>query len=230
LVIVGHGLLAKAFAGFEHTERVLVYAAGVSDSLETDPAAFERERKLLETARAQHPERLLVYFGTCSADDPDRRETPYVTHKLEMERVLEQHPAPWMVLRLPLAIGPVRGGHTLAPFLYERISRGERFQVWQHATRYPIDVQDVVRIAARLIPNRAHWNRKINVALRAYSILDFVRTMESIVGRPAIYELVPKGRHYEIRCPEVEALVEELALEADEGYLDRVLRKYFAAT
>lgn len=226
-MIVGHGLLAKAFAAFESTERVLVYAAGVSNSLETDQAAFEREKKLLETARAQHPDRLLVYFGTCSADDLDRRGTPYVAHKLEIERVLEQYSAPWMVLRLPLAIGPVRGGHTLAPFLHERITRGERFQVWQHATRYPIDVEDVVRIARQLMGTRNYWNRRINLALRAYPVLEFVRVLQSLIGRPAVYDLVPKGRHYEIRCPEVESLAGELALDYSDRYLERVLRKYY---
>jgi len=207
---------------------VLIYAAGVSNSDETDLSAFERERQRLIAARNRYSDRFLVYFGTCSADDPERRETPYVVHKLEMERLLEHHGSPWMVVRLPLAIGPGRSSQTLAPFLHERISRGERFQVWQHATRYPIDVHDVARITERLIRDRANWNRRINVALRAYSVLEFVRAMESILGKSAVYDVVPRGGHYEIRCPEVEALAEELALDADDGYLDRVLRKYFA--
>ena len=68
-MIVGHGLLARAFATFVDDEGTLIYAAGVSNSLETDPTAFARERHTLEAARAAHPNRLLVYFGTCSADD-----------------------------------------------------------------------------------------------------------------------------------------------------------------
>lgn len=228
-MVVGNGMIARAFREFAQDASVLIFASGVSNSMETERREFEREKTLLEAARKEHRDRLLVYIGTCSADDPERRDSPYVVHKLEMERFLEQHKSPWLVLRLPLAIGPVRGGHTLAPYLFERISRGERFQVWQGATRYPIDVDDVVRIARRLIGDPDYRNRRINVALRPYTVLAFVRIMESIVGKPALFDLLPKGSHYDIRCPELEALGAELALERDEGYLERVLRKYYAA-
>ena len=199
----------------------------VSDSLETSETAFGRERELLARTRREHPDALVVYFGTCSVDDPDRAPTPYVAHKLRMESMLEEAGQPWLVLRVPLAIGPAHGGRTLAPYLYDRVRRGERFQVWQHATRYPVDVADVLRIGSRFIADHGLRHRRINIALRAYPVLDFVRVMESIVGRPAVYDLVPKGRHYAIHCPELAALASELQLDYSEAYLERVLRKYF---
>jgi nucleoside-diphosphate-sugar epimerase len=226
-LIVGSGMMARAFGSFEGQRGVVIFASGVSDSLETAESAFARERDLLARTRAQHPEALLVYFGTCSVDDPDRAPTAYVAHKLRMETMLEQSSAPWLVLRLPLAIGPGQRGRTLAPYLHDRIRRGERFEVWQHATRYPIDVADVLRISSRFIAGRTFWNRRINIALRAFPVLEFVRVMESIVGKPAVYDLVPKGQHYAVHCPEVAALAAELELDFSERYLDRVLRKYF---
>jgi nucleoside-diphosphate-sugar epimerase len=227
-MIVGHGMLAQAFSSFREDGSVLIFASGVSNSLETGPRAFARERALLLQARKEHQAKLMIYFGTCSVDDPDRRETPYVVHKLEMEAILERAQAPWMALRLPLAIGPHRHGHTLAPFLYERISRGERFEVWEHATRYPIDVEDALRVGRLFFGDRKLWNRRINVALRAFPVLEFVRVMQSIVGKRALYDLVPKGAHYPIRCPEVAALAQELNLDLSDRYLERILRKYFS--
>jgi nucleoside-diphosphate-sugar epimerase len=227
-MIVGHGMLAQAFSSFREDGSVLIFASGVSNSLETDPRAFARERALLLQARKAHQAKLMIYFGTCSVDDPDRRETPYVAHKLEMEAILERAQAPWMVLRLPLAIGPHRYGHTLAPFLYERISRGERFEVWEHATRYPIDVEDALRVGRLFFGDRKLWNRRINVTLRAFSVLEFVQVMQDIIGRPAIYDLVSRGQGYAINCPEIAAVAQELQLDFSEHYLDRVLRKYFA--
>ena len=143
-------MMARAFAAFERDQEVVIFASGVSDSLETDAAAFQRERDLLLRTRAAYPRALLVYFGTCSVYDPDRRDTPYVRHKLEMESFLEASPGPWLVLRLPLALGHGHRGHTLGRFLYEHIQRGETFEVWAGSTRYPIDVEDVLRIAKRL--------------------------------------------------------------------------------
>lgn len=227
-MIIGSGMMARAFGPFEGQRGVVIFASGVSDSLETEERSFARERELLAQTRKQYPEALLVYFGTCSVEDSERARTPYVAHKLQMESLLEQWAGPWLVLRLPLAIGPGHRGRTLATFLYERIKRGERFEVWQHATRYPIDVVDVLRVGSRFVGSRAFWNRRINIALRAFPVLEFVRVMESILGKRAVYDLVPKGQHYTIHCPEVAALASELKLDLSERYLDAVLRKYFA--
>ena len=220
-------MMARAFVAFERDPRVVIFASGVSDSLETNPTAFARERELLQRTRAEHPDALLVYFGTCSVYDPDRRDTPYVRHKLEMESFLEASPGPWLVLRLPLALGHGHRGHTLGRFLYEHIQREEPFEVWAGSTRYPIDVEDVLRIAKRLMAEQSNWNRRINVALRAFSVLDFVRVMEAITGKSARYSLLPKGQHYEVDCPEINRLASQLQLDLSASYLERVLRKYF---
>lgn len=228
-MIVGSGMMAKAFAAFEQDRRVVIFASGVSNSLETSPAAFQRERDLLLRARTAHPNALLVYFGTCSVYDPDRHDTPYVRHKQEMESLLEASSGPWLVLRLPLALGPGHRGRTLGRFLHEHILNGKPFEVWAGSTRYPIDVEDVLRIAKRLISDQSNWNRRINVALRAFSVLDFVHVMETIAGKPARYTLLSKGQHYEVDCQEIIRLAGELQLDFSAGYLERVLRKYFTA-
>jgi len=219
-------MMAQAFASFREDPKVLVFASGVSDSTETRVAAFARERDLLAHARAQHAGKLLLYFGTCSADDPERRDSPYVAHKLAMESLLEEAGLPWMVLRLPLAIGPGHRGRTLAQYLHDRIARGERFEVWQHATRYPVDVVDALRAARYFLARREFHRRRINVALRAFPVLEFVRVMQDIVGKTALYDIVPKGRHYAIQCPEL-AAADALELDFSDGYLKRVLRKYY---
>ena len=128
-------MMAKAFSAFARDSSVLVFASGVSDSTETREAVFRRERDLLGQTLASHREHLVLYFGTCSVYDPDRCDTPYVRHKLAMEELIAASPNPWMTLRLPLAIGPGHRGNTLANFLYERIVRGESFDVWAGATR-----------------------------------------------------------------------------------------------
>lgn len=220
-------MMAKAFAAFRDRSDMVVFASGVSNSLETDPAAFKRERELLQEVRKRHPGALLVYFGTCSVDDPERRDTPYVQHKMGMEALLGASQGAWLVLRIPLAIGRNAGSQTLAQFLHERIAHGEPFEIWEGAARYPIDVDDALRIGGRLINDPAMWRRCINVALRQFPVLDFVRVLEEIVGRKANYLLVRKGQRYELDCPEILQIAGELGLDLTEGYLAKVLHKYF---
>ena len=89
-IVIGDGLMARAFSGSDLPEGVVVFASGVSNSLETDLRQFKRERSLLEETLRQHPQATLVYFGTCSVYDPERSSTPYVRHKLEMESLIEK--------------------------------------------------------------------------------------------------------------------------------------------
>lgn len=220
-------MMARAFSAFRDRADIVIFASGVSNSLETDPAAFDRERKLLKRIRAEHDRALLVYFGTCSVDDPERRHTPYVQHKLAMESELAACQGPWLVLRVPLAIGRNPRSRTLAQFLHDQIMRGKPFEVWEGAARFPIDVEDVFRIGSRFINDRAMWSRCINVALRPFPVLEFVRIMENIVGRKAIYTLARKGQHFELDRAEVLQVADELNLDLSEQYLERVLRKYF---
>jgi hypothetical protein len=220
-------MIARAFAAFRDSADIVIFASGVSNSLETDPAAFERESKLLKQVRLDRPGALLVYFGTCSVDDPERRDTPYVQHKLQMESALAASGGRWLVLRVPLAIGRNPRSRTLAQFLHERIVLGQPFEVWKGAGRFPIDVDDVFRIGSRFINDPAMWNRRINVALRPFPVRDFVRVMEGIVGRKANYTLVRKGQHYKLDCPEVRQVATELNLDLSDRYLERVLHKYF---
>lgn len=221
-------MIATAFSGFIPDNSVVVFASGVSDSSEMREAAFDREKALLRRTRAENAGKLLVYFGTCSVADSDKRDTPYVLHKIAMERLLQESGDPWMVLRVPLAIGPMHRSRTLAQFLYEQISNERPFEVWTGATRYPIDVADAVRISSLFIEQPSFWNRHINLALRAFPVLEFVRSMERIVGKPARCELIPKGEHYNLSCPEVAAVASRIGLDFSEQYLDKVLRKYFS--
>jgi hypothetical protein len=229
-MVFGHGLLATAFQEFESNADVVIFASGVSDSNERRATQFAREADLLRRARREFADRLLVYFGTCSVHDSERRDTPYVRHKLAMEAIAMQPGMRALVLRLPLAIGADHRHPTLANFLYQQIVHQQPFDVWTKATRYPVDVDHVLLLAKHLLRDASLLGRQVNIALRSYAILDFVRILERIAGKPARFKAVDRGAHYSIPCPEVTALLPELGLTVGEDYLERTLRKYFGAT
>ena len=227
-MVVGSGMMAQAFSSYAHSPQTVIFASGVSNSLETDSRAFSREQSLLSEVRNANPQALLVYFSTCSIEDADRRNTPYVKHKLAMESFLANSPGKWLVFRLPLVIGHGHRGATFAQFLYQKISKGESFEIWENATRYPIDIDDVLAVAREFIDHRQSFNQRINVVLRSYPAMEFVRIMEKIVGKQARYVRVDRGIHQEIFCPEVIQLAEKIKLDYSDSYLERILRKYFA--
>lgn len=228
-MIIGSGLLAHAFApALSQSEEACIYAAGVSNSSCVDPNEFARERqRLTEALREAAPVSVFVYFGTCSVTDPEASETPYVKHKLAMERLVAAHPR-HLILRLPQVAGKTPNPHTLLNYLYARVSRSESFCLWKNARRNIIDVDDIVAITSQLIANPAMHNAIINIANPvSYSMPDIVHAIEKSVGKCAIYEVAERGSAYPI---DVRAMLPALApagVKFGDDYLERVISKYY---
>ena len=228
-MLIGSGLLAQAFANpFSQRDDVCIYAAGVSNSGCIDAQEFEREQRLLFESLAKAKQTgVFVYFGTCSAADPEARNMPYVQHKLAMEQLVAAHPR-HLILRLPQVAGRTPNPHTLLNFLYARISRGEVFNLWRKAKRNIIDIDDVAAIAGQFITDESVRNVTINIANPiSYSMIDIVGAMERAVGKRAIYYLVERGSEYTIDTSVILPVLASAGVEFGSDYLDKVMKKYY---
>ena len=227
-MIVGHGLMARSFAGrMTHSADVLVHAAGVSNSQCSDVRDFERERAAVEQSlRHAVSAACYVYFSTCSVLDPSTSGTPYVSHKIAMEALVRAHPG-HLILRLPQVAGVTPNPHTLLNFLHARIARGERFSVWRHARRNVIDSADVRALGLAAI-DAGIRAATLNIAcVQDYTILEIVETMERVVAGHAVYDVVEQGAVYPIDIEPMRALLPRAGVSFEGNYLDRVLRKYY---
>jgi nucleoside-diphosphate-sugar epimerase len=228
-MLIGSGLLAQAFAPLHvHLQNVCIYAAGVSNSTCTDINEFSREHRRLSAAlqQAAHAD-AFVYFGTCSVDDPEARNTSYVEHKLAMEHLVSTFPK-HLILRLPQVAGKTPNPHTLLNYLHNRISRSEAFCLWRNASRNIIDVDDVASITSQLIADPGMRNVTINVAnTRSYPMPRIVSAMEKAIGKPAIYEIADRGAGYHIDNHFILPVLNAAGVKFDDDYLDRVIDKYY---
>lgn len=229
-MIIGSGLIAHAFrTAYAHSKTVCIYAAGVSNSACCDEHEFARERQRLIAALDRYQDiGCFVYFGTCSVGDPAAQHTPYVQHKLAMERLAATHPR-YLILRLPQVAGHTPNPHTLLNFLYAHIARSESFELWNHATRNIIDVEDVAAISTLLIGDKAARNLTVNIANPvSYTMPDIIAAMEHIVGKPAIYALVERGSEYTVDVSAMRPLLDSASVKFDNDYLENVMGKYYA--
>ncbi len=229
-MIIGSGLIAHAFrASYAGREDVCLYAAGVSNSFCFDEHEFIRERQRLSAALHKYRDMdCFVYFGTCSVGDPAAQHTPYVQHKLAMEQLAATHPR-YLILRLPQVAGHTPNPHTLLNFLYAHIARSESFELWRHATRNIIDVEDVAAIATLLIEDRAARNLTVNIANPfSYTMPEIVAAMERIVGKSAICALVERGSEYKIDISAMRPLLDSAGVKFGSDYLENVIGKYYA--
>lgn len=90
-MIVGTGDIAKVL---KDNDNHTYFASGVSNSLETNPILFNRERDLLMNT---HTNNTLVYFSTLSIYS---KKSPYTKHKLAMEELIKKRFPNYIILRL----------------------------------------------------------------------------------------------------------------------------------
>lgn len=227
-MIIGNGLLARAFTSrYADNDEVIIFASGVSNSRETDPAAFARERAMLEAALEQ--DKMLVYFSTCSIADPDQSNAPYVLHKQAQEQLIAGRAKRWAIFRLPQVVGRTPNTHTLTNYLHHTIDSGDVFHVWTRARRNLIDIDDVAKIAIRLLERGDADNRVTNVACPfSVAILDLVRTFEAVMDKRAYYDLIESGGSYEIDVTLAMSAAAEAGVVMDHNYINQLIRKYYA--
>ena len=75
-MIVGNGLIAKAFDNFKD-DKVIIFASGVSNSLEQRKQEFDREENILSNVINENPEKKIVYFSTCYFNDIRKKKVCY---------------------------------------------------------------------------------------------------------------------------------------------------------
>jgi len=228
-VIIGSGLIAKAFAPhLKNLHDTCIYAAGVSNSSCKDEQEFRRDRQRLDAALAStDPSTLIIYFSTCSVDDPWSRDNPYPTHKRRLEDVVRERQK-HLIIRLPQVAGKTPNPHTLLNYLYSRIARSERFDLWRNSGRNIIDIDDVVSLILHLVVNEHVSAETINIANpRNYSLMEIVSAMETVTRHQAIYNTLDKGGQYAIDINRIAVAIRQCAIHFDDGYLLRTLHKYY---
>lgn len=226
-MLVGNGLIASAFKStiFENDSNIILFASGVSNSKEENPDAFVREKNLLiNNLSLGKP---VYYISTCSINDPEMQNTGYVTHKKAMESLVKESSSN-AIFRLPQVVGKTANPNTLTNFLYSKIISDTPFQIWKHAKRNLIDVDDVVQIACALM-NSSMAHGTINIASPFdVSILEIVKSFETVLNKKANYELVDAGGVYPIEINQVRQIESQLNIIFDGQYITNLLRKYYS--
>ena len=225
-MIIGNGLIAQSFyRNFGDDSNVVIFASGVSNSHEIHSEAFCRERHML--VEALHCRKKLVYFSTCSIDDPEMQKSPYVIHKKEME-LLVHSANDYAIFRLPQVVGRSSNPNTLTNYLYQQITSGSAFTVWRHSRRNLIDVDDVALIVRYFIKVLSVNRITLNVASPfSVSITELVSTFELILGKQANYVIIEAGGAYLIDSDSANEAAVQMGIDFNGAYIERLIRKYY---
>ena len=225
-MIVGNGLIANLFRENDR-ENVVFFASGVSNSLETDKSAFQREENLIRKTIKENPNKIFIYFSTCSIYDSSKNGSSYVNHKLKMEQIVEELANQFLILRVSNAVGKGGNPNLLMNYLVNAFHQEKEITVHTLATRNLIDADDVKNITLKFI-NENSFNKIINVAyLENFSTKEILEILEKHFNKTAKTYLVKSGQSYLISIPEAEAYFAENKLTEKKEYLLRIIKRYY---
>ena len=200
-MIIGNGMLANSLRPFDE-ENIIIFASGVSNSLETKDSEFEREILLLRSTVEKFPNKKLIYFSTCSIYDLSKVESPYVMHKLKVEEIISKICPQYTIFRVGNAVGSGGNPNTLINFLENSIRNGQVISLHNKARRVLIGVDDIANLVSQNL--ESFENKIVNVVYpHQFQLIEVVSTLEKHLQLKAKYELVDEGSAYNMDFDEI---------------------------
>jgi len=222
-MIVGNGLLARAFNTYKDDPNVLLFASGVSNSAEQGVDAYAREFDLL--ASYSNTSMKLVYFSTVSIFDQDLQDSSYIKHKLRIEQYIASTFSSYVIFRLPNVVGATANNSTFFNGIKNRIVEDGKVFIKKNAIRYLIDVDDL----SNLLPSIIERVDKVAVNVN-FNNKSSAQRLVSLIGRllGVEYEevLVEGGSNYTPDNTQFLSYIPHNSVGFTEDYDYIVLKKY----
>jgi nucleoside-diphosphate-sugar epimerase len=225
-MVIGNGLIASAFINdYKNDDNYIIFAAGVSNSFETNTNEFKRERDLLIKILHEHKDKHLVYFS--SFIDSNILKRKYAEHKLNIENIIKDSNNFYTILKLPQAIGFGGNNHELVNYIVNSIKTNNEITVYKNTYKSLIDVDDVKGIIDILLKK---WKDK-----NTYVEFPFIEKLYVI----EIVNLIAKQLNIKAKIKFVDSNINdfpELSIATKmilqhlniipEGYTEKIIKKY----
>ena len=225
-MIIGTGFIASAFekSNFDHSD-FIIFASGVSNSLaKRNFEGFDREKKLLKENLANNKK--LIYFSTTSIFDKSRIDSAYISFKLEIEKYIQENSNNFLIYRLPIVAGFSNNPCTLLNFLHANIKASNLIEIQFNATRYIVDIEDVVKIV--LATAKRATNQILNFTLGTkIKILDLVKIFEEGLNKKANIQIINDGDSYNVENKNLMKLIKDLDIYYGENKIREIIYKYY---
>ena len=189
--IIGSGFIASSFkkyTNFIKKNNIIIYAAGISNSLEV-----QKKKLNLETSRfkkfIQYNKKKLVYISTYSVNDNSRKNKLYVKNKIKIEKIIKSNNNDYIIIRLPEIIGKSKNPNTLTNFFYNNLIKNKPFKVFKNSRRNLLDIDDAIKNCIKIIKINKNKNKIINLLNKKFNTpLQIVNDFEKILKKRGIYK------------------------------------------
>lgn len=221
--VFGTGMIAKAFLRHKLSNNLVIIAAGVSNSQEERPSEFRREKDLLLDIIRENQGKKIIYFSSCSVYQSNL--TPYISHKLAMEKLVAVTADNFNIFRLPQVVGITKNNTIVSYFVKAMIER-DVINVYNNAERYFIDVDDVVRIVLFLTSNNFNKSVIDICNCERMPVLKLVHEIGKVLSIEPLVNIIDEGESYDIPCSNLKVRLSDDDYIYKSDYVSNVLKKY----
>ena len=211
--IIGSGFIASSFkkyTNFIKKNNIIIYAAGISNSLEVQKKKLDLETSRLKKFM-QYNKKKLVYISTYSVNDNSRKNKLYVKNKIKIEKIIKNNNSEYIIIRLPEIIGKSKNPNTLTNFFYNNLIKNKPFKVFKNSRRNLLDIDDAIKNCIKIINL---LNKKFNTPLQ------IVNDFEKILKKRGIYKFNnTKLRKWSLK--------NNFFFYSKKNYLIKTLKKYY---
>lgn len=228
-MVIGNGLMAQTFLDFKNNQNVLIFASGVSNSMEYRQTEFNREFKLLKKTIIKYSKPKLIYFSTLSILDTTVNNSLYIEHKLNLEEYIKTSSLNYLILRVSNAVGPQENIHTIMNYLVNAVKSQTRIDIWLYAERNLIDKDDVKLIVNHLLKENS-CNKIVNIATNeSILVTRILKQIEVYLQKKAIINLISKGNKLDIDVNYIQPVLKKIEATNGKGiaYINYLLKKYY---
>lgn len=194
-MIIGNGLIASAIKGCD-SDDVVLFASGVSNSVNPDNFDFRREESLIRHSLKQN--KLFVYFSTVSIHDASVCHKPYIRHKLKMEHLVAMLADKYLIIRLPNIIGAGGNPNTLFPFFKTQIVQNKETTLEKSAKRYLLTQHQLADMLNQLLEANIENQVVHCISGDSFSVKKIYTTMAEVLRETANYKMVEGGVSYHV--------------------------------
>ena len=221
--IIGSGFIAnkfKKYLKFIKKNKVIIYAAGISNSLETNKKKLEREiLKFIDFTKKN--KKKLIYISTYSIHDKSRNNKLYVKNKIKIEKIIKSNSSEFIIIRLPEIIGKTKNLNTLTNYFHNNIIKNKPFKVFKNSRRNLLDIDDAIKNCIKIIKKNKNKNKMINLLNKKFNTpLQIVTSLEKILQKKGIY-------NFSNNKINKWSLKNNYFFHSKKNYLIKTLKKYY---
>tara|TARA_Y100000034_G_scaffold131037_1_gene190893 strand:+ start:169 stop:855 length:687 start_codon:yes stop_codon:yes gene_type:complete len=223
-MIIGNGLVASKFREYDSYDTCVIFSSGVSNSQESCPKKFNREKSLVSKTLDRHKNLQFIYFSTILVNFSD---TKYNKHKLEIENLIKDTASSYIIFRVPQLIGHGGNKNNLVNFLLNSIQTGQDIVIGKAVERSILCVEDLVKIV-NYCKDRCD-RTTINISgVEKKKVVDICKDVASILGVVPNINTSTETNHFNWGTTN-SAIVEESFADlgiVSKNYTKKVLLKY----